>query len=61
MCEEELKIFEPKMNNESLARHLQSLRQFYTDLKIEKVSPIIIIIIIIIFIYTCLFVFIVTF
>ena len=39
MCEEELKIFDPKMNNESLARHLQSLRQFYTDLKIEKVSP----------------------
>ena len=38
LCEDEVKTFDPKMNHESLARHLQSLRQLYNDLKTDKVK-----------------------
>lgn len=38
LCEEELSVFDPKMNAETLSNHLQSLRQLYKDLRQEQVN-----------------------
>ncbi|XP_019850266.1 PREDICTED: germinal-center associated nuclear protein-like isoform X2 [Amphimedon queenslandica] len=36
LCEEEVSVFDPKMNAETLSNHLQSLHQLYKDLSQEK-------------------------
>ena len=37
MCEEDLKTFDPKLNNENLIKSLQTLKQFYADLQLKEV------------------------
>lgn len=39
MCEEDLKSFDPKLNNDNLIKSLQSLKQFYADLQLKEVQP----------------------
>ena len=38
MCEEDLKTFDPKLNNDNLIKSLQTLKQFYTDLQLKEVG-----------------------
>ena len=38
MCEEDISAFDPSMNNENLSKCLQTLKEFYRDLR-KKVSP----------------------
>ena len=37
LCEEERSTFDPKMNNENLTKCLQTLKEFYRDLRLQKV------------------------
>ena len=38
LCEEDMNIFDPKLNNENLTKCMQSLKEFYCDLRTEQVS-----------------------
>ena len=38
LCEEEITVFDQKMNHENLTKCLITLKQFYRDLRIEKVQ-----------------------
>ncbi len=38
LCEEDTNTFDPRMNSENLNKCLLSLKQFYRDLRVEKVS-----------------------
>lgn len=37
LCEEEINVFDQKMNHENLTKCLITLKQFYRDLRIEQV------------------------
>ena len=37
LCQEEMTVFDQKMNHENLIKCLITLKQFYRDLRIEKV------------------------
>ena len=39
LCEEDTMTFDPRMNNENLNKCLLSLKEFYRDLRVEKVQP----------------------
>ena len=41
MCEEDISAFDPSMNNENLSKCLQTLKEFYRDLR-KKVIPLIV-------------------
>ena len=38
LCEEDMSSFDPKLNNENLTKCMQSLKEFYRDLRTEQVS-----------------------
>ena len=38
LCEEDTNTFDPRMNSENLNKCLLSLKEFYRDLRVEKVS-----------------------
>ena len=38
LCEEDMSSFDPKLNDENLTKCMQSLKEFYRDLRTEQVS-----------------------
>ena len=38
LCQEDMAVFDQKMNHENLTKCLITLKQFYRDLRIEQVS-----------------------
>ena len=38
LCEQDITVFDQKMNNENLTKCLITLKQFYRDLRTEQVS-----------------------